>query len=65
MKTDALPPINVPLLQVVNRSQTPIDEGVLRIIYKSDLANHHFAQHGNQKVQDHSGLDASWFGNYE
>jgi hypothetical protein len=37
----------------------------LRIVFKSDLRNHHFAQHGNMTVQDAGSWDQSWFANYE
>ena len=37
----------------------------LRIVYKSDLNNHRFAQHDNKSVQDAKSWDQSWFANYE
>ena len=65
MKTKAKKQIHVSTLQVVNVSQTPADKVVLRILYKSDLANHRFAQHGNEHVQDARTWDHAWFAHYE
>jgi hypothetical protein len=65
MKTETSEkPRHSPLQTVIAKSLVG-EKSSLQIIYKSDLANHHFAQHNNKIVNDATGWDSSWFTNYE
>jgi hypothetical protein len=56
---------NFPLM-IAPSENTGTDKKVeMRLMLKSDLRNHRFAVIENNRIQDPSNWDASWFGNYE
>ncbi|GAA4734037.1 hypothetical protein [Flavisolibacter ginsenosidimutans] len=65
MKTTATQKNQSPVLQTIKTAKVSSKTSPLRIVYKSDLNNHRFAQHDNQTVHDAASWDQSWFGNYE
>ena len=65
MKTEILQPSRVSLLQLINHSQTPLDKGVLSIIYKENANTQPAAQQSKINLQEDAVWDHTWFANYD
>ena len=64
MKTEAIQSPRVSLLQVINDSQTPVDQGLLRILYKGDTSAP-ATQPKNIQKEEATRWVYAWFANYE
>lgn len=64
MNSESILPSRVSLLQVVNDSPLPIDDGLLRHLYKKDSRNPILTP-SNNSTDDPVNWDVSWFASYE